>query len=1155
MRVPSISTYVNSTYRLGNLTSDLQNANEIVTTQKRINEISDDPLGLTQVLSLKNTLGNFDQIERNITMGKSWLESGETAMDNVNTLLASLKAEVIRLSSDSMSANERLDAVETVENTIRQIVTLGNTQVNGNYIFGGNKTDIPPLIYNADDDPPSIFYQGNNSPFEIRTDRNSTVQVGRDGEATFWDDTININSSNNTIVFEEDNGHGSASEKIIEATVPDGTYTKANLEIAMQNALNNASADKGYGVVYNVTYDEETRKYSIENDGSHNGYIRTEFMWETGGDAYVKNIGSSSGLNPDDISLNLINKQALTLGTLESSTGKPFKLTWNKSQSVWEIENNPGYILPSTLEGTSESVDIDFNEDGVADISIAFDQPVDDNAFVQFDIIPQKGDHGLADEIGFNEENMILAPPTSDVPAVFITDIVINTAGNNTIIFEEINSTGGSAVLTANFNTSGADVTYTDMDSLAQAIETEMEAESAASGNSIDYEVSYNPDTSRFNIRENGSNLNELNIQWSNSTAAAQTLGYYLLDDSVTYPKTGITIDTSNNILDFSESTGGAFTTLQAVIPSGTYNDLSDFASAVEAAMEASSGLSVNYDVTYNQVTEQFEIQGSGGTGLTDFNLLWASGTGTRWSVGETLGYDISADDTGAGLGPYAGDTSPMLMSLYSALIDNTNNMLDFEETNTAGVTTTLQAQIPIKTYTSVRELEKALESALNKSSFESGNYVYYDVAYNEAGNFFEIQQTSGTTLTSFSLLWDTGINSSKSIGDIMGYDTSADNVGGGILTPYSSSSGSAPVWISFDSTNNAIDFTETNIDGTVSQEMEIEIPAGDYRDLDDVATAIQTELRDQSPNNVDYIVSYDSSNGFMIKGSSSDIKGFDLLWQSGGNADRSAAGKLGFDPGQDQSISFAESDQDVVNITIDASNNKIDFTEVVAQSKGKTISGLTASVKEKVYTSYTQLALEIEKALEKESGENGKQVNYSAAWDEVTRKFTIKEEGTRLDEFHLQWQTGDNAPVSQGGTGQSIGSIIGFYYKSDDIETSLMSTRNADVGIFNTLLDLKSYLADNDRYGIERIIGRLELNFENMTSRIANTGMKYVRLETRQEIVKEVGLSLSERKSMIEDADIIQSVMDLQAIQTAYQAALASTSKILNLSLVDYLR
>ncbi len=201
MRVPNINTYYTATYRLGNLTEDLKDANEVVSTQKRINEISDDPLGLSQVLTLKNSLGNLEQIERNVVMGKSWLQGGESALDSVNNLILDAKSEVTRLSNDSTTADERKSAVERMENIIEQIVFLGNTQVNGSYMFGGTKTDVIPFEYDTASDPEKVVYKGNNSPFEIRTDRNLEVQVGRDGKETFWDTAIEINTTNNTIVF------------------------------------------------------------------------------------------------------------------------------------------------------------------------------------------------------------------------------------------------------------------------------------------------------------------------------------------------------------------------------------------------------------------------------------------------------------------------------------------------------------------------------------------------------------------------------------------------------------------------------------------------------------------------------------------------------------------------------------------------------------------------------------------------------------------------------------------------------------------------------------------------------------------------------------------------------------------------------------------
>jgi flagellar hook-associated protein 3 len=1158
MRVPNINTYYTATFRLGNLTEDLKNANEVISTQKRINEISDDPLGLSQVLSLRNSIGNLEQIEQNVIMGKSWLEGGESALGNVNNLILDAKSEVSRLASDSSTADERQDAVARIDHIINQIVSLGNTQINGNYIFGGTKTDVIPLVYDKSGETEQVIYKGNKTPFEIRTDKNSGVQVGRNGKTTFWDSDIEINTTNNTIVFKEDNGHGSASEIIMQAVIPDGLYTKDDMEIAVRNALNAASQEHGYGVTYAVDYDEQAQRFSIREDGSYSGYIKTEFMWETGRQAYINNVQASGQIDPDDVTVSAVNADALTIGTED---GKPFHLQWNKLEKNWEIQNNPGYVMPGSVNGTATGVDIDLDEDGMADLVIRLDMPARDKDSIQFEIFPAPGDHGTGHEIGFTGTDSIQAPPVSDTRSQSVTNLIFFEGVNDIIAFEEVDSAGVATTLTADLtnSTSGAD--YTDMGVLARAIETEMETQSTASGNGIDYAVSYNPETSRFNIRENGASLNELNILWDASTAsAATTLGFYPLTDTIDYPHSAITIDSRNNILDFQEENPpGTFATLQARIPTGTYSDMSALAAAVETAMDnvsASSGNTVEYSVSYDQGSDEFDIQRSGGTGLTSFNLLWQTGNGADFSIGEALGYDTSGDDVGGGLGiPYSSDAPPMRMSLFSTTVEETGQMLDFEEINTSGTATTLQAEIEAGTYNSVSDMQKAVEKAMNIASVKSGNSVVYDVSYDEAANRFEIQRDGGTALNGLNLLWASGPNAGTNMAGTLGYSTDTDDTGSGILGAYTGDTD--PVWMSFDASNNRIDFQEIRIDGSVSEEMSVEIPLKDYTNPDQVASEIQSAMRNASSNGVAYRVVYDSELGFMIKGSSESIKGFDLLWDTGDHASAGAAKKLGFDPGADMRVSYAESDQDVVNIDIhpDKNNNKLDFKEILSGDGAENVSQLTAVIAEKVYTSHSELAGEIEKAMEKESRKNGNAIDYSVTFDTVTKKFSIKESGTELEQLQLLWHSGDNAPLSQGGSGQSIGGIIGFDGTSDDIAAPLESSREVEWGIFDTLLDLKQYLLNNDRDGIERTIGRLELNFDNMTSRIVDTGMKYSRLEVRQTITNQVNLSLTERRSMIEDADIIESVMKLKNIETAYQAALGATSRVLNLSLVDYLR
>jgi len=395
-------------------------------------------------------------------------------------------------------------------------------------------------------------YEGNDIPFEIRTDKALGVEVGRDGSKTFWDDEVVINQTNNTIVFMEDNGHGSAFVKTLTATIPDGTYTTSDLEISVRNALNEVSANGGYEATYDVEYDEEDKSFAIRQDGSYNGFLRTRFLWESGGEAYLKNIETTSGINPDDVNLNIPNRDALTMGTPEPHGSKPITFTWNGSDG-WMVENNPGYIIPSKIPGTASGFGLDLTENGFSDITVSFDNEVKNGESISFDIIPELGDHSLGHEIGFKTVDLTATPPTSDNRPVYITELTINDGLNDTIDFVETNSTGGTATLSVDFyNTSGASNTYTDMSVLCQRIETEMEAESLANGYGVDYAVSYDPENSRFDIREDGTDLNKLDLLWetgaSTSASAGTTLGFYPLDDSITYPKSSITIDNTNTM-------------------------------------------------------------------------------------------------------------------------------------------------------------------------------------------------------------------------------------------------------------------------------------------------------------------------------------------------------------------------------------------------------------------------------------------------------------------------------------------------------------------------------------------------------------------------------------------------------------------------------
>jgi flagellar hook-associated protein 3 FlgL len=187
MRVANKSIFEAVKYQLANITEEMHKANKVVATGKRINELSDDPVGMAQGLTIKTALANIEQLERNISLGNSWLVASESAMNQAQDIVSNLKALSVQMASANTGAAQRTSAAQTVQNMRDEIVALANTEVGGRYIFGGTKTDTIPFSSNG-------TYNGNSDAFTIKSDKNATMAVGIDGSTVFEDLFTTLNS-------------------------------------------------------------------------------------------------------------------------------------------------------------------------------------------------------------------------------------------------------------------------------------------------------------------------------------------------------------------------------------------------------------------------------------------------------------------------------------------------------------------------------------------------------------------------------------------------------------------------------------------------------------------------------------------------------------------------------------------------------------------------------------------------------------------------------------------------------------------------------------------------------------------------------------------------------------------------------------------------
>jgi flagellar hook-associated protein 3 FlgL len=145
MRVSNRNTYETMNRRLSTITEEMREINERVSSGKRINRPSDDPIGITQALRLKKSLSQIGQYGRNIQVGQSWLNQADASLQRVETLVLRAKEIANQMATGTYSESQRKSSAEEVVNLIGSAIEVGNTQLAGRYIFGGYQDGRSPF--------------------------------------------------------------------------------------------------------------------------------------------------------------------------------------------------------------------------------------------------------------------------------------------------------------------------------------------------------------------------------------------------------------------------------------------------------------------------------------------------------------------------------------------------------------------------------------------------------------------------------------------------------------------------------------------------------------------------------------------------------------------------------------------------------------------------------------------------------------------------------------------------------------------------------------------------------------------------------------------------------------------------------------------------
>lgn len=107
----------------------------------------------------------------------------------------------------------------------------------------------------------------------------------------------------------------------------------------------------------------------------------------------------------------------------------------------------------------------------------------------------------------------------------------------------------------------------------------------------------------------------------------------------------------------------------------------------------------------------------------------------------------------------------------------------------------------------------------------------------------------------------------------------------------------------------------------------------------------------------------------------------------------------------------------------------------------------------------------------------------------------------------------------------------------------------------FAELDALSTALRAGDQAGISNAITMLNTRLDTVTAARTAAGARYQRIEQADLTAADAKMSLENTLSTIENADLARTAVDLKMQEISYQASLAATSRVMQPSLLDFLR
>ncbi|HDC4272783.1 TPA: flagellar hook-associated protein FlgL [Enterobacter cloacae] len=159
---------------------------EQMSTGKRVNRPSDDPIAASQAVVLSQSQSQNSQFALARTFAAQKVSLEDNVLSQVNAAITSAKEKLVNAGNGTLSDDDRLSLASDLQGIRDQLMNLANSaDGNGRYIFAGYKTEAPPF------DSVTGDYNGGTQAISQQVDTARNMVISHTGQQIFESITSN----------------------------------------------------------------------------------------------------------------------------------------------------------------------------------------------------------------------------------------------------------------------------------------------------------------------------------------------------------------------------------------------------------------------------------------------------------------------------------------------------------------------------------------------------------------------------------------------------------------------------------------------------------------------------------------------------------------------------------------------------------------------------------------------------------------------------------------------------------------------------------------------------------------------------------------------------------------------------------------------------